>query len=128
MSKQIKKFREEEYGLFIDLENKPASVAIDIHDGSLLLNEGDGSDCFNGACLESTDLQEFAIHLKNHSATIQLIYGLQKKHLLGEFPEKMILQACQWVGRANQVIDISKNGSCNNTDTADNGLTIKVSQ
>ncbi len=128
MSKQIKQFREEEYGLFIDLVNKPASVALDTHDGSLLLNEGSGDDCFDGACLEANNLQEFAIHLKNNSAKLLLIYGPQKKHLLGEFPEEMMLQACQWVGRANHVIDSSKGGKCIVTDTADNWLTIKVNQ
>lgn len=104
--KTIKAFRDEAYGLFIDLEDAPASVGIDNEGAALLFNEGDGEGDkdvrFSGAAiareavvaLTLTPAAEgrFDLVLQYRAKT-----GTIRSHLLGTTPSPD--QARAWATR-----------------------------
>lgn len=94
--KRIKAFRKENYGWFIDLEDIDASVAIDPQTGDILLNEGQGDDCFHGAAILRQSFIGIALEQMSE-AEFQVIlkFGKERTHSLGATSQKE--QAERWV-------------------------------
>ena len=101
--KIIQRFRREDYGWFIDLEDTDASVAVDPTTGDLLLNEGIGEDRFHGAAISNRAFQRLTLEdLERSTIALVLEYGSGSKHTLGITNEKR--EAEKWIREVTSVI------------------------
>lgn len=103
--KTIKAFRQEPYGLFIDLVDAEASVAIDRKSGTMTLDEGDGNDRFYGAFLDPADVRSLVVKPLSGSSNCAIVlrYAKQREHILGETPDTVA--ALEWVNAANELLE-----------------------
>ncbi len=84
MPKQIKQFRKESYGWFIDLQDTEASVAVNPRTGEILLDEGTGEDRFDGVALAPGAFRDFRLEeTGTESWSVTLEFGKNKTHVLG---------------------------------------------
>jgi len=96
MSKVIKQFRREAYGFFIDLEDTPASVAVNSGTGEIMLDEGSGDDRFHGAAISSEAFQDMSLrHVSDGRFQVVLSFGNNKNHVLGMTEDKAT--ASSWI-------------------------------
>ena len=101
--KVIKRFRKEEYGWCLDLDDAEASLVVDTTSGDLLLNEGAGEDCFHGAAISRSAFFQFALEeLPDSSYQLVLKYGLTGSHVLGVTNQKA--EAEGWIEKATSAI------------------------
>ncbi len=93
--KEIKAFREEDYGWFLDLVDADASVAVDVRTGDILLDEGGAisRSAFHDFCLE-----------KSHGSRYQLVlkYSLVGSDVLGITSNEK--RAKEWISGAKSAI------------------------
>ena len=103
--KRIKALRTEPYGLFIDQEQ--GIVAIDPATGTILLDEGEGKDCFHGAAIapEACSVLELTSEAKGASCLI-LKLGSGRFHDLGWI--KVTRETENWLRAANRVIAVHR--------------------
>jgi hypothetical protein len=108
MSKSIIQFRHEPYGLFIDLVDVDAAVAVHPRTGEILLDEGDGSDRFHGAAISPTSFNEFhLIEKAGGSAELVLNFGCGRSHSLGSTTN--CSDASRWIKQATGYIEAARN-------------------
>ncbi len=101
--KTIKSFRYEDYGIFLDLEDAPASVAVNLRTGDLQLDEGDGDDRYTGAYLPAAAVRSLAVHdVSEKTCQIVLGFGKSDEHLLGTTDD--LAGANQWVAKVLSVM------------------------
>lgn len=103
MKKRIVQFRYEPHGLFIDQEARPAAVAINPQTGRVLLNEGDGEACFQGALFLPEDIQELLLVTEKNKGSIYIKFGQQQSHYLGSTDH--LIAADDFIVKANQLLD-----------------------
>ena len=103
--KVIKAFRKEKYGLFIDLEDKTASVCVDIETGDILFDEGEGDDRYCGAAISAKYFKEFKISEELGDKSKLIIYFGNNFHVLGNLNN--VDEAKEWIKEATKII-ISK--------------------
>ena len=109
MKKEIANFRNESYGLFIDLAEGYGRIGVDRQSGDILLDEGDGPNHFHGAVIEAEafcgfDLQES----EPGQLKIVLRYGNSDSHLLGLTGD---IEAAQtWTTEATKIIRAHRPG------------------
>ena len=101
--KRIKAFRTENYGCFVDLEDIDASIAIDPQTGDILLNEGQGDDCFHGAMISRQSIIGLSLEQVSE-AEFQVIlkYGKDRTHSLGVTSQKA--QADVWIQYVSSIL------------------------
>ena len=103
MSKTIQGFRERDYGMFIDLTDAMSSVSIDRKTGNLVLQEGAGSDRFNGALITPDFCHGFTLSaIPEGFWLVTLRYGDHKSHVMGTTDDEA--GAMQWLKKAWDVI------------------------
>ncbi len=103
MSKTIQGFREKDYGMFIDLTDAMSSVSIDRKTGNLVLQEGAGSDRFNGALITPDFCHGFTLSATPDGRWVVAVrFGDQKSHILGTTDDAA--GALQWLKKAWDVI------------------------
>jgi hypothetical protein len=103
MSKTIQRFREKDYGMFIDLTDAMSSVSIDRKTGNLVLQEGAGSDRFNGALITPDFCHGFTLSATPDGRWVVAVrFGDQKSHILGTTDDEA--GALQWLKKAWDVI------------------------
>src|SRR5438874_2074826 len=102
MSKKIVSFRDESHGMFIDLADRRASVSVDFATGDVLLNEGEGEDCYQGAVIDPAAVGQFELEPELESARVVLQFGEGEFHVLGSTHDLVAAQA--WVNSANGVL------------------------
>ncbi len=108
MSKSIIQFRHEPYGLFIDLLDVDAAVAVHPQTGEILLDEGDGSDRFHGAAISPTSFIEFQLREKAGGlAELVLNFGRGRSHSLG--CTRNCGDASRWINQATGYIQAARN-------------------
>lgn len=96
--KTIKSYRYEDYGMFLDLEDSPASVAVNLKTGDLQLDEGDGDDRYNGAYLPATAVRSLVVRkVSENTWHVVLGFGKSDEHLLGATQD--LAGANQWVSK-----------------------------
>jgi hypothetical protein len=83
--KSISGFRNETYGLFIDLAGDEGTIGVDPATGAIFLDEGHGSDRFNGAVIQAADFRGMYLALAEdrRSGTLVLTFGNNRSHALG---------------------------------------------
>jgi hypothetical protein len=103
-SKTIRELRIETYGLFVDLVDQPASLALDFDTGNILLNEGEGDNRFDRAMIEPTDLVWFQLSRTavNDSWDLVLNFDETNSHNLGALND--VSMAIQWLNAANVAV------------------------
>src|ERR1700676_418366 len=107
MRKSIARFRDEDYGLFIDLAPDGGRIAIDRRSGDILLDEGEGDDRFQGAAIDARMFRRFELATDEDGlAEVVLSYGEGEKHGLGITHELAVAQ--KWIENANRVIQKAK--------------------
>ena len=105
--KQIRAFRKEHYGLFIDLEDAPASLAVNPRTGEILLNEGDGPDRFDGAAISIKALPRFeAEAIGDQKWDIVLAYGNGRRHVVGRTDQHRAAQ--DWIAEAERLLEVAR--------------------
>ena len=104
-NKDIKRFRDEDYGLFIDTEDQDASIGIDPMSGDILLNEGYGECHYNGAAISQKSFNYFNLeNLGRNKYAVILYFGKNKKHVLGVTEDREA--ANKWIEKATSIIRI----------------------
>lgn len=103
MTKSIADFREEDYGLFIDLASPSGRIGVDRSTGDILLDEGDGDDCYNGAAIEARSFRRFELKpIENGTCELILYFGEKGAHGLGMTHDAEAARS--WVHNATTVI------------------------
>lgn len=82
--KVISQFRIGQCGLFIDLDDAPASVSVDEETGAILLNEGEGPDRYHGAAIRPENYRGLFLRQGDGGqAEIVLRFVDGSEHVLG---------------------------------------------
>lgn len=103
MTKSISSFREEDYGLFIDLGSSDGRIGVDRSTGDILLDEGRGADRYHGAAIGASSFRRFELRpIRNGSCELILHFGESGVHGLGETHDAQA--AKQWVLNATRLI------------------------
>jgi hypothetical protein len=103
MTKNIADFREEDYGLFIDLASHAGRIGVDRSTGDILLDEGNGDDCYHGAAIDARSFRRFELKPdEKGSCEIVLHFGEKGAHGLGRTQNTEAARS--WVHNATTVI------------------------
>jgi len=93
--------------MFIDLTNAMSSVSVDRKTGNLVLNEGEGQDCFNDALITPNFCQGFSLSATPEGNwVVALRFGDHKSHVLGTTDDEA--GALQWLQKAWDVIRLNQ--------------------
>lgn len=104
--KKIKTFRQKDYGLFIDLEDRDAAIAVDTESGEILLDEGEGQDRYHGAAVSVKAFKNICI-AESAEGTHEIILKFSKiSHSLGQTTKQQ--PALEWINKVNETISAIK--------------------
>jgi|GEM_PF-3426430 len=103
MTKNIADFREEDYGLFIDLASHAGRIGVDRLTGDILLDEGNGDDRYHGAAIDARSFRRFELKpSEKGSCELILHFGERGAHGLGK--TQNAVAARNWVDSATTLI------------------------
>ncbi len=103
--KTIVGFRINDRGLFLDLADQIATLAVNRKTGDVLLDEGAGDDRINSAAILIRDLPRFVLTRADSGSRMHIEYGaVSRRHYdLGDVEDAEAAQA--WVCAANAALD-----------------------
>ena len=103
--KTIVGYHETDRGLFLDLSDQIATLAVNRKTGDVLLDEGAGDDCINSAAILIRDLPRFVLIHAEAGARMQVEYGAisRRKYDLGSVENLETARA--WVCAANLALE-----------------------
>ena len=105
MTKQIKQFRTESYGLFIDLEDTEASIGVNLNTGEILFDEGIGEDRYDGMALSPASFRGLRLEPSDEQDVWQVVlqYGKEKTHTLGITQDRSA--ALDWMNQLTALME-----------------------
>ena len=103
--KTIVGYHDTDRGLFLDLADQIATLAVNRKTGDVLLDEGAGDDCINSAAILIRDLPHFVMTRSDSGSRMSIEYGAVTRRLydLGKVEDANAAQA--WVSAANVALD-----------------------
>ena len=102
-NKPIESFREEEYGLFIDLGAPRGHIGVDRATGDILLDEGAGADRYHGAVIRAASFRGFTLSkVDGKHCKVRLEHGRNGNHELGLTGD--FKSASRWIRLASRLI------------------------
>ncbi len=103
--KKIIAFRENDRGMFLDLEDQFAAIGVNRATGDVLLDEGSGDDRFNSAAILISNRPRFVLTDLDIGAEVLIEYGAvsRRTHSLGQTTDRE--SASRWVNSANSTLD-----------------------
>ena len=100
--KTIVGFRSNERGLFLDLEDQRAAVAVNRSTGDILLDEGSGEDRINSAAIVRHDQPRFILSNTGGNSTLSIEFAPDRRiYFLGQTEKSA--EAQKWVVVANHL-------------------------
>lgn len=100
--KLIVGFRSNERGLFLDLEDQRAAVAVNPSTGEILLDEGSGEDRINSAAIVRRDQPRFILSNAGKNSTLSIEFAPDRRmYFLGQTEKSA--EAQEWVVVANDI-------------------------
>ena len=107
LKKLITEFDETEYGYFLSTKDEDASVVVDKDNGDIFLDEGYGSNTYQGAFLSKKSSKKFTIEENNIGSYNVFIDFSNIHHRVGTTSNIKELQ--HWVKKCNELISRKDN-------------------